>query len=796
MNSMKKFCLLSCFIFFTLSGVATEVTVDGVKYLIDEVSRTAAIGNGIVATKGAKDLVIPSSFLYEDVSYTVTSISDYAFISNSSIQTVKIPSSVKSIGKEAFWCDSYLSSVEIPESVTSIGKSAFSFTGIKSIVIPGNVTSLDFTFSDCHELEEVTLPNSVLSLDNTFDNCFSLKTITLPTSITSLNGTFGNCGKLTTVTLPSSLKTLNKSFRGCTSLSSITIPSSVETIDDNAFAGCTSLHSIDIPSSVNKLGDVVFQESGLYSITIPSTVTSIGMGCFQNCASLSSVTINNNIISTYEFMGCTSIVNINIPDGIDIGEGAFQNCSGIQTLSLNTGNALIHKSAFKGCMGLKSLTLTANYIGESAFEDCYSLKTITFNNRPNGIEDKAFYGCINLQNVNCTNANATYWNQVNNGNGIPENMFPQNPSCQTLYLPNSAVDELRLSYKMSKFFTLFIPLDDGHGTISDIGIQYDGNYVYTINKNNHTADITSLKSRFSECLPLTGKIDIPSNVYHAGGDDFNGNYTVTFVDKFNDDITSVTIPNTITSIGTDAFANCSNLTTAYLNCTTPPDTYMPFANNVNIYINDGTSTATVYNKFKKNPKWSDYTAKMLRYYETSETPFGYSTLYLPFETVIPDGTTAYYARLIEGNQITLSPVSGTLPAQTASVIVSTPGPDRYKFVETIASSPAISNNKLIGTADGVTVTANSVMTLSNYNGIVGFYTYTGTSIGANKAYINKANDAKSYSILIDNDTTTGISVPQSFGVDKSNDSYYDLQGRKVIAPQKGIYIKNGKKVIF
>ena len=95
-------------------------------------------------------------------------------------QNTIIPSSVTSIGNGAFYGCSGLTSITIPSSVTSIGKWAFEgCSGLTSITIPSSVTSIgDMAFKDCSGLTSITIPSSVTSIgDYAFWGCSGLTSL-------------------------------------------------------------------------------------------------------------------------------------------------------------------------------------------------------------------------------------------------------------------------------------------------------------------------------------------------------------------------------------------------------------------------------------------------------------------------------------------------------------------------------------------------------------------------------------------------------------------------------------------
>ena len=167
--------------------------------------------------------------------------------------------------------------LELPSSVTSISNYAFfSCTSLTSVNIPNSVTSIgDYAFAWCTSLTSINIPNSVTSIeDYAFEHCSSLTSINIPSSVTSI----GICA-----------------FDDCTSLTSINIPNSVTSIGRGAFENCTSLTSITIPNSVTSIEDYAFGHcASLTSINIPNSVTSIGGGAFEKCYKLLSAFFDGN----------------------------------------------------------------------------------------------------------------------------------------------------------------------------------------------------------------------------------------------------------------------------------------------------------------------------------------------------------------------------------------------------------------------------------------------------------------------------------------------------------------------
>jgi hypothetical protein len=184
-------------------------------------------------------------------------------------------------------------------------------------------------------------------------------------------------GGKTEFTIPNTVTEIwDGAFRGCTGLTSITIPTSVTWIDGYAFYGCTGLIKSAYPNSINNpfdngvavsypanslLEDGIIWSSDkaeLYFVpidyqgefTIPNSVTSTGDHAFYGCAGLTSVTIPNSVtsIGDHAFYGCAGLTSVTIPNSVTtIGNYAFWGCTWLQQITaLPTTPPTIYSNTF------------------------------------------------------------------------------------------------------------------------------------------------------------------------------------------------------------------------------------------------------------------------------------------------------------------------------------------------------------------------------------------------------------------------------------------------------------------
>ena len=254
-----------------------------------------------------------------------------------------------------------------------------------------------------------SLPSSLVSIaDNAFSGCQRLKSIELPNSLTTIGeGAFQKCYALESVTLGSSVETIGASAFNGTPISSITIPASVKSIGNWTFADCTALESVTFAegSQLTSIGDNAFSYcNALESIAIPNSVTSIGESAFEMCYGLVSATLSNSMetIPNSMFYECTGLKNVTIPESITtIGNGAFSDCYALESITLPNSVTTVGDNVFSYCDDLESATLSNSMetIPNSMFNSCTGLKNITIPESVTSIGEYAFSFCTALPEI-------------------------------------------------------------------------------------------------------------------------------------------------------------------------------------------------------------------------------------------------------------------------------------------------------------------------------------------------------------------------------------------------------------
>ena len=277
----------------------------------------------------------------------------------------------------------------------------------------------------------------------------------------------------------------------------------------------TNIKSVIIENGVTSIGDGVFQGcTSLRSVTIPDSVTSIGDDAFYGCYFTSENFVNNSNVELDDSSKPT-IVDTDA-GGFCIKDNELVNMRptyAIGEITIPDSVTSISDYAFNDCTSLTSVTIpdSVTSIGDAAFSDCTSLTSLTISDSVTSIGKYAFSGCTSLTSIT---------------------------------IPDSVTS---ISYSAFENCTSLSSVTIGN-SVTSIGSSAFYNTAYYNDKYNWDKGVLYL----SNCL-------IDTN------DDFDSttDYTIKDGTRFIadsvfsncDNLISITIPNSVKSLGDNAFGS-------------------------------------------------------------------------------------------------------------------------------------------------------------------------------------------------------------------------------------------------
>lgn len=511
-------------------------------------------------------------------------------------------------------------------------------------------------------------------------------------------------------------------------------------IPDKAFYKSKLNGKIDLPMSVKSIGAYAFTKTACTDFFLPDRVTEIGEGAFESCYNFRTLNLPRDLkkIGPRAFKDCLLSGHLDIAYNVtEIGDYAFSGCTSLTKLTLTSSLQRIGAYAFSGCKWLDcelAIPSSVTEIGDGAFKDCtYLSGKLILPANLKKIGSKTFENCKFFTG--------------------------------TLVIPNRVTEIGQDAFSdCSRFTGLSLP-----NNLRKIGY-----------------------GAFARCTNLTGRLSIPETVKEIGSYAFYNctNFTGDFI-----------LPSALESIGTDAFANTQD------------------------------KNRLVFQSLPKGMQNGYHDCKMRRYVKLSDASYvsddayayldgasyvrtmtnTWGSLVLPYDMLLPSDApySVFTIEKMTNDEVVLKRCTFILNPGVAYIVrrdgeekTLTFSPDRSVEIRMKMQPTEVGNLKFSGTYQEKEVTDGYILAQDRFWNVAKLKAAApetqAVMVGPFRSWLEgtTANTSPSLSMRI-GDSTTGIDNVAPLEMLNANDAeYYDLNGKRLDAPMKGVNIvKRGNKTM-
>ena len=635
-----------------------------------------------------------------------------------------------------------------------------------------NVENMSRMFRDCKKLTSLDLSkfdtSNVKDMSYMFNNCQNLTSLDLSNfntaKVTNMYQMFYNCSNLTSLDLLSfntaNVTTMEQMFSGCSKLTNLDLSSfntaNVTTMKQ-MFSGCSGLTSLNL-SSFNTAKVTTMEHM------------------FNGCKGLKDLNLSSfktaNVTNMYQmFYYCSGLTSLNLSKDFDTANVTtmsemFSGCSGLTSLNLssfNTAKVTNMYQMFYNCSNLTSLDLpsfnTANVTTmEQMFYGCSSLTSLDLSNYDNSkvtTMSEMFSGCSGLTSLNLSNfktANVT--------------------EMYRMFFDCSGLKDLDLSSFNTAKVTTMGQMFFGCSSLKTIYVSDD----FT---TDHTSSYWNM---FYNCSKLVGAAKYDSNNTDIARANYKTGYFKTYF-----------------TLGDSKVELCGEqLTTNSLNLNLTGDNdfvaHAPFTANTATYSRDlSTSNSTWFSlclPFAYTPQ--NFTAYQLQSASADAVEIGEISGEIVAGTPVlfkfKDGADKKIEISAQKAEIVKAPVDGTTVSGPGGSSLQLCGTYQNKsFSEEDGNAFILLNNKLMNPAKMLTTTGVTKVGVKPFRAYMTLTASAPAQLASARAFsIGRGDEG--------NEGTTAIDLLNSVATDDAE--YYDINGRRIDAPAKGVNIvRRGNKTM-